>query len=185
MIRYVRTFLPWIAFAVLSTNGESRYGAVTGLALSAVLLAADRRAGRGWDELVIEVSSGLFFAGLVIAAFTISPAPLGEYGPAASVGWLAITAWLSLAIRRPFTLGIARGQTPPEVHGTPLFYRVNAIITAVWAAAFTLNAAGLAVLFAVAPHATAAIVSVKICGFALPALFTVQYPKIVRARYAA
>ncbi|GGO25320.1 hypothetical protein GCM10010116_50820 [Microbispora rosea subsp. aerata] len=185
MLRYVLTFLPWIAFAVLSTNGEARYGAVTALLVSVVLLAADRRAGRGWDEMVIELSSGVFFAGLTLAAFTVSPAPFGAYGPAVSVAWLALTAWGSLAVRRPFTLGIARRTTPAEVHATPMFYRVNAVITAVWAAGFTLNAAGLALLLAFAPHATAAIVAVKVCGFALPALFTIRYPQIVRARYAA
>lgn len=185
MLRYVLTFLPWIAFAVLSTNGEARYGAAAGLLVSIVLLAVDRRAGRGWDEMVIELSSGLFFAGLTLAAFVITPAPFGEYGPAVSVGWLAVTAWGSLAIRKPFTLGIARRTTPAEVHSTPLFYRVNAVITAVWAGAFTLNAIGLALLLALAPHATAAIVAVKIAGFVLPALFTIRYPQIVRARYAA
>ena len=85
----------------------------------------------------------------------------------------------------PFTLGIARRTTAPEVHATPMFHRVNAVITAVWAVGFTLNAGGLALLFAFAPHATAAIIAVKVCGFALPALFTVRYPRIVRARYAA
>ncbi|MEW9531716.1 hypothetical protein [Microbispora sp. NPDC049125] len=183
MLRYLRTFLPWIAFAVLSTNGEARYGAAAGLLLSLLLLAGDRRGGRGWDELVIEVSSAVFFAGLTAAALTVSPAPFGEYGPAVSVGWLALTAWGSLAMRRPFTLGIARRTTPEDVHSTPLFYRVNAVITAVWAAAFTLNALVLALLFAVAPQATAAIVTVKICGFVLPALFTIRYPQIVRARH--
>ncbi len=185
MISYLRTFLPWIAFAVLSTNGEARIGALAGFALAVVLLLMDRRKGRAWDALVIEASSAVFFAGLALAAFVIAPAPFGEYGPAVSVGWLAVTAWGSLAIRRPFTLGIARGMTPPEVQASPLFYRVNATITAVWAVAFTLNAVGLAVLLALAPHATIAIIVVKICGFALPALFTVRYPKIVRARYAA
>ena len=185
VLRYVLTFLPWIAFAVLSTNGEARYGAVAALLVSIVLLAADRRAGRGWDEMVIELSSGVFFAGLTLAAFTISPAPFGEYGPAVSVAWLALTAWASLAVGRPFTLGIARRTTAPEVQATPLFYRVNAVITAVWAVGFTLNAAGLALLLGLAPHATAAIVAVKVCGFAIPALFTIRYPQIVRARYAA
>ncbi|WP_405087718.1 hypothetical protein [Microbispora sp. NBC_01389] len=31
MLRYVLTFLPWIVFSVLSTNGEARYGAAAGL----------------------------------------------------------------------------------------------------------------------------------------------------------
>ncbi|MEU8193346.1 hypothetical protein AB0C10_06140 [Microbispora amethystogenes] len=185
MLRYVLTFLPWIVFSVLSTNGEARYGAGAGLLVSIVLLVADRRAGRGWDEIVLEFSSGVFFAALALVAFTVTPAPFGAYGPAVSVGWLALTAWGSLAVRRPFTLGMARRSTTPEVHATEIFYRVNAVITTVWAAAFTLSAVALALLLAFEPQATAALVTVKVCGLALPALFTVRYPRIVRARYNA
>lgn len=59
------------------------------------------------------------------------------------------------------------------------------VITAVWATAFTVNCLALAVLLALAPHATAALVAVKICGFAVPAVFTVRYPRIVARRASA
>jgi hypothetical protein len=185
VLRYLRTFLPWIAFAVLSTKDESRYGVVAGLVLSILFVAADRRAGRPWDAMVIELSSAVFFAGFTLAAFTLSPAPLGMYGSAVSAGWLAVTAWASLAARRPFTLGIARGMTPPEVQASPVFYRVNAVITAVWAAAFTLTALALGLVYDLAPQATAGIVAINVCGFALPVAFTMRYPQIVRSRYAS
>ncbi|MGI5486387.1 hypothetical protein [Microtetraspora malaysiensis] len=185
MFGYVRSFLPWIAFAVLSTNGEARYGAAAAFALSALLLAMDRRKGRAWDALVLEIGSVVFFAGLTLAAFLITPAPFGEYGPAVAVGWLALTAWTTLAIRRPFTMGIARESVPAEVHSTPMFYRVNVVITTAWAIAFTCNTAGLALLIAFAPHATAAIIAVKVCGFAIPAVFTVRYAALARSRARA
>ncbi len=182
MLGYLRGFAPWIVFSILSTQGESRWGALAGLALAAALLVAERRLGREWDQVVIEASSALFFAGLTLAAFTISPAPLGDYGPAASLGWLALTAWGSLAIRRPFTLGIARTMAPVEVQRHPRFYRVNAVITAVWAIAFTATSAALLALLHVAPHATVAVIAVKLLGFALPAAFTTYYPRALRAR---
>lgn len=184
MVRYLRSFLPWIAFAVLSTGGDSRRGALAGFLIAAWLLVSDRRAGRAWDELVIESSSALFFGGLALAAATVTPAPFGAYGTAASVGWLAVTAWASLAIRRPFTLGIARTIAPAKVHHTPGFYRVNAVITTVWAAAFTVNTAALALLIGTSPDNTTAIIAVKVAGFAVPALFTARYPETVAARRA-
>jgi hypothetical protein len=182
MSRYIRSFLPWIAFAAISTDGDSRHGALAGFVLALWLLRSDRHRGRAWDGLVIEASSALFFGGLAFAAYAFDPSPFGDYGTAASVGWLALTAWGSLAVRRPFTLGIARTMAPAEVHGSALFHRVNAVITAVWAAAFTVNAVALALLLAVAPHATAAIIAVKVCGFAVPAAFTARYPEIARRR---
>jgi hypothetical protein len=185
MIGYVKTFAPWIAFAVLSTSGEYRWGALAALVLALGLVVLDRGKGREWDALIIEISSAVFFAALTVAAFTVSPAPLGEYGPAVAGAWLALTSWGSLAIRRPFTLGIAKPMVPKEFHDHPVFYRTNATITAAWGIAFTLEAIALAVLLAVAPHATVALITVKIGSFVLPAIFTVRYTQIVRARQEA
>ncbi|GAA0372886.1 hypothetical protein GCM10010151_73630 [Actinoallomurus spadix] len=185
MLGYLRTFLPWIAFAVISTPHDSRYGALVGAVLAVALLAADRRGGKPWDALIIEGTSVVFFGALAIAAFTTAKAPLGAYGSAVSDEWLALVAWGSLAVRHPFTLGIARTMTPPEVHDHPVFYRVNAVITAVWAAAFTVTGVVLALLAQAAPHATTAIIAVKVAGFVLPALFTARYPATVAARHRA
>jgi hypothetical protein len=183
VLGYLRTFLPWIAFAMISTPHDSRYGALVGALLAAILLVADRRRGRPWDALIIEGTSALFFGALAIAAFGVTKAPLGAYGSAVSDAWLALVAWGSLALHRPFTLGIARTMTPPEVHDSPLFYRVNAVITVVWAVAFTVMGAVLALLVQVAPHAGMAAIAVKVAGFVLPALFTARYPATVAARH--
>ncbi|HUR02043.1 MAG TPA: hypothetical protein VM347_05865 [Nonomuraea sp.] len=182
MIRYIRTFLPWIAFAVISTKDDSRWGALAGFAAAAVLIALDRKAGRAWDALVIELSSTLYFGGLAIAAFALDPAPLGSYGAALSIAWLALTSWLSLLIRKPFTLGIARTMVPREVWSSPLFYRTNAIITAAWALSFTVEAALLALLV---DSSTSAIIAVKVAGFVLPAIFTVRYSQSAHDRAGA
>ncbi|MEV4311442.1 hypothetical protein [Actinocrispum sp. NPDC049592] len=185
MLGYVKTFAPWIVFAVLSTNGESRWGALGAVVLAAGLLVLDRSRGKAWDALIIESSSALFFGALTVASFTISHAPLGDYGPAVAGGWLALTSWGSLAIRRPFTLGIAKTMVPKELHGHPMFLRTNAIITAAWGIAFTLEAVLLTVLLGVAPYATAALITIKIASFVLPAIFTIRYQQIVRARQEA
>ncbi|MFE0626633.1 hypothetical protein ACFW3D_06635 [Streptomyces sp. NPDC058864] len=179
---YLRSFLPWIAFAVVATEADWRYGALAGLVLSAGLVARERRAGRPADRFVVELSSGAFFALLAALAFAAPHSPLEPYNTALSLGWLALTAWGSLAVRKPFTLGIARSMVPSAVWDNPVFLRTNVIITAVWAASFTVNAALLAVLLSAAPHALAGIIAVKICGFALPVVFTTRYSRAVAAR---
>ncbi|MEU4509100.1 hypothetical protein AB0G05_06365 [Nonomuraea wenchangensis] len=173
-------FLPWIVYAVIATGDEWRWGAIAGLVIAAVLVLVDRRAGRGWDEMVIEASAALFFAGLTALSLVAPHSPLTPYGPALVNVWLAGTAWGSLAIGRPFTLGIARAATPREVWDTPRFRRVNVVITAVWAVAFTAAAISLTFVLAAAPQATTAVVAVKVLSFALPAVFTAWYPKRVR-----
>jgi hypothetical protein len=182
MLRGLLGFLPWIVYAVIATGEEWRYGAVTGLVIAAVLVVLDRRAGRGWDEIVVETSALVFFAITTVFSLVRPDSSLIAYGPALVNVWLAGTAWGSLAVRRPFTLGIARTMTPPEVRATPRFYQVNAVITTVWAVSFTVAAVALTVVLSLAPHATALVVTIKVVTFAVPALFTARYPKIAIRR---
>lgn len=184
MLKSLRGFLPWIAYGVIATQSDVRVGSLVGLVIAAGLLVLDHRARKAWDEMVLEISAVVFFALLTVFSFAAPHSPLTPYGPALVNAWLAVTAWGSLAVRRPFTLGVARTMTPPEVWQSPIFYRTNVVITAVWAAGFTVAAIALGVLLHSAPHATAPVLAIKIGSFVIPAIFTVGYPKVVRARYA-
>ncbi|SEH01785.1 hypothetical protein SAMN05444920_12234 [Nonomuraea solani] len=178
-VRGLLGFLPWIVYAVIATGDEWRWGAIAGLVIALALVAADRRAGRAWDEMVIESSAALFFAALTALSLANPHSALTPYGPALVNVWLAGTAWGSLAIGKPFTLGIARTMAPEEVWKTPRFHRVNAIITTVWAAAFTVAALSLTLVLRVSPHATTLVIAIKVATFAAPAVFTAWYPKQV------
>ncbi|MCA2228678.1 hypothetical protein [Nonomuraea aurantiaca] len=175
-------FAPWILYAIIATGDEWRWGAITGLVIALVLVVVDRRAGRAWEEMVIESSAAVFFACLTVLSLIDPHSFLTPYGPALVNVWLAGTAWGSLALHRPFTLGIARTMAPKEVWNTPGFYRVNAVITTVWASAFTVAAVSLTFVLAAAPHATAVVIAIKVVTFAAPAVFTARYPKVVQAR---
>ena len=181
-MNYLKSFLPWIAFAVVATQFDWRWSGLTGLVLSAALLLNARREGRKADALIIEWSALAFFALLTATAFAFPASPLKTYTGALTDAWLALTAWGSLAIGKPFTLGIARTMTPPELWGNPVFKRVNVVITLVWAASFTVTGLAGVALLHFAPHATAALITLKVLGFAVPVAFTVRYPRIVRAR---
>jgi hypothetical protein len=135
--------------------------------------------------MVIESSAVVFFAALTAYSLIQPRSGLTMYGPALVNGWLAVTAWGSLVIRRPFTLGIARTQAPEEVWRTPAFYRINAIITSAWAVSFTIAAVALTAVLAVDPHATALVVTIKVASFVIPAIFTVRYTRVVRNRIRA
>jgi hypothetical protein len=182
-MRYVRGFLPWIGYAAVAGATDWRYGALVGLALAVGLLVVALRAGNRPDTLVIEASAAVFFVALTAVAFAVPDAALRWYSSALSMGWLAVTAWCSLAVRRPFTLGIARAQAPRESWDSPVFYRINAVLTAVWASSFTVTAAALVGTAAVAPHATVLPIVLNVVGIALAAAFTARYPRIVAARH--
>ncbi|HWC84555.1 MAG TPA: hypothetical protein VG756_31750 [Pseudonocardiaceae bacterium] len=180
---YLRGFAPWIALAVLSAAGW-QWGALAGLVIGLALLVRQLRAGTAADALILEISTTVYFVALTALAFAAPNSPLHHYSGVLSFGWLALTAWSTLAARRPFTLGIARRSTPRERWATPAFLRVNVVITAVWAGFFTLTAIAVAICDATGAGSAATIVC-QVVGFVVPAVFTARYPKIVRARYAA
>jgi hypothetical protein len=180
---YIRGFMPWIAFAAVSTAGW-QWGALTALVVGVWLIVKDRKAGVAADALVLETSTVFYFAALTALAFASPHSPLHAYSGALSFGWLALTAWTTLALRRPFTLGIARRTTPQEYWDTPGFLRINNVITIAWATSFLL----CAVAIAACDHYHAGSLASTLCqvvGFVVPAVFTARYPKIVQARYAA
>ena len=178
MFRYLRAFLPWIAFTTIS-NYNPKFAAFAAFGLAVVLALHSRKGGAALDALMIEISSAVFFGGLALAAYTVSPKPLGVYATAAAAGWLAVTAWGSVAVRRPFTLGIARDMAPPEMHNDPRFYKLNAVLTTGWAIAFSIESVALAAVLKVAPHNMIALIIVKAICLGAPALFTARYPEIM------
>ncbi|MGW5719230.1 hypothetical protein ACWEVP_23880 [Amycolatopsis sp. NPDC003865] len=181
-MNYLKSLLPWIAFAVVATQFDWRWSGLTGLAISAALLLLARRDGRKADTLILEWSGLTFFALLTAVAFAFPSSPLKTYTGALTDAWLALTAWGSLAIGQPFTLGIARTTTPEKFWDNPIFKRVNVIITLVWAISFTVGGLAGIALLNYAPHATAALIALKVVCFAAPVAFTIRYPRSLRAR---
>ncbi|MCB5912069.1 hypothetical protein [Streptomyces pinistramenti] len=179
---YLRGFLPWLAFAGASSFGW-QWGALAGLVLAAVLLVSDRAAGWSPAGRMLEYGTIVFFAALTVLAFVRPDSGLESYSNALSTGWLALIAWLSIAVRCPFTLAMARRMAPPEVWGSPLFRRISVVITAVWALSFTLTA--LAQL-AIAAYGLSMFCSilVQIAAFVVPIRFTATYPDRAQARFA-
>ncbi|MFI7102920.1 hypothetical protein ACIBK8_26600 [Streptomyces sp. NPDC050161] len=179
---YLRGFLPWLAFAGASSFGW-QWGALAGLALAVVLLVADRAAGWSPAARTLEYGTIVFFVALTVLAFARPDSGLESYSNGLSTGWLALIAWLSIAVRCPFTLAMARRMAPPEVWDSPLFRRINVVITAAWALSFTLTA--LAQL-AVVAYGLGTIFSilVQVAGFVVPIRFTATYPDRAQARFA-
>ncbi|MGX1849101.1 hypothetical protein [Streptomyces sp. NPDC055299] len=180
-MNYLRGFIPWLVFAGVSSAGW-QWGALAGLVTAVVLLLADRAAGLALEHRLLEYGTIVFFAALGILAFTQPDSGLKSYGSALSMGWLALIAWVSIAVRRPFTLGFARRMAPPGVWDTPLFRRINVVLTAAWASSFTLTAIAQAAVSALGWSVVVSIL-IQLAGFILPVRFTAAYPERARARF--
>lgn len=178
---YLKTFVPWIIFAVLPSS-QWKWAALAGLVVAAAVIVQARRAGAGWDALIIEAGSAVFFAVLAAIAFADPHSAVHDYSAALSSGALAVIAGGSLLVGKPFTLGIAKRTTPREHWHQPLFIRTNRIITGVWAAAFVVTAIVLAIIaHAGDAHSTPATL-IQVAGFVVPMMFTIRYVAAIRAK---
>jgi hypothetical protein len=134
-LKLVVSFTPWIAFLVIAKDTLQRVelGLVVALGLSVVM--AVTRVHRGiimWVGLT-------FFTGATIAVVGFHDMWTVRYLGVLANGALAVGSWVTLFIGKPFTLEYARQQTVQTYWETPVFIRTNAILTGVWAAAFTFN----------------------------------------------
>jgi hypothetical protein len=178
---YLRGFAPWIVFGGLSAF-DWRVAALAGLIIAVLATVYARLHGQPADALILDIGAVLFLVVVAVIGFIDADSPLADWVGALSLAWLAIIAWGSIAIHRPFTLGIARLSVPREMWNHPLFYKVNVTITAVWAATFTV----IAVAHTVAglTHAGLPVSLAIYAAYLVPIIFTNRYPKIMQARYA-
>jgi hypothetical protein len=100
---------------------------------------------------------------------------------------LALFVVTTIVIRRPFTLPYAKEQAPQEYWATPLFVRINYVISAAWAGAFTFAAVvgliGDAVLHDANNFWTGWVLQLAAIFFAIS--FTEFYPDFAGAKDAA
>ncbi|MDF0528892.1 hypothetical protein P0W64_08090 [Tsukamurella sp. 8F] len=180
---YLRGFLPWIAFSVLSSLVGWQWGALAALAVTTHSLWRDRRAGIEVGAQILDLGGAVFFLVLTVLAFTSPHSPLEAYDGPLSSAWLAVIAVLGLAVGRPFTLAIARRSVPDEVARHPMFLRFNTVVTGFWAAGFG-TAAVLGVVCVATGEPEIVRLAVQVAAFVVPAVLTRRYVARARAERA-
>jgi hypothetical protein len=178
---YLRAFAPWIAFAVIPSS-DWQWAALIALAISVIGIARQTRSGLPLDAQIIDIGSAVYFAALAALALADPHTPLHPYTASLASGALGLIAGVSLAMRKPFTLGIAKQSVPREHWDSPLFIRANMIITAAWTASLII---GCVVLAFLAHSSVLARSTVQIAAFVIPLVFTVRYAARARARARA
>ncbi|MEV6069213.1 hypothetical protein AB0L82_21910 [Nocardia sp. NPDC052001] len=174
---YLRTFAPWIVYAVIPSE-YWKWAALIAFGISAATVARQTRAGQALDAQLMDIGSAVFFAALTVLAFVNPDTALHPYSPALSSGVLALIAGISLALRNPFTLPIAKQSTPRELWDNPVFIRTSYIITSVWAASFAIGCVALALL----AHTDGPRTIVQIAAFVIPVVFTLRYVAYIQGK---
>jgi hypothetical protein len=152
-------FIPWILFWVIGGPSTWETAAIAALLAALIIMvlnldpgpsasgpaAAGEQAGRyrlDFSKIkLLDVATVIFFAGFVVAALVTSRpdvAALDRYSQALSSGALGLIALGSIVFGHPFTIDYAKQTTSPEYWQTPLFKRINLVLSAVWAGVFLL-----------------------------------------------
>ncbi|MGQ9496770.1 MAG: FAD-dependent oxidoreductase [Desulfotomaculales bacterium] len=177
---------PWILYWALAGPGLWTEAVTAGLGAALVLNAYRFRQRQ---VRTMELVTLAFFAAH-FAVTVILDSPFFKTCSAVLAGaTLALMAWGTLLAGSPFTYQYAREGWPREYWRHPLFYRTNAVITAVWGAIFTLNAV-LGALALVWPGSrlwlTVAVPNAAVgAGIAFSLFFPNSYPKRILAREIA
>lgn len=143
-MQIVISFAPWIVYGILDGTSGWRVALVAGLVTSLATLALKVRRHEPAD--VLSLGGVAFFALMLLASPLMAGTGLEAWTQTVSHGWIAAIMWLSIAVRRPFTLVFSTSEAPAEMLGTPEFLRFNDIITAMWAISFTLGTGVLVLL---------------------------------------
>ncbi|MGO8943571.1 MAG: hypothetical protein ACLQJ7_07850 [Syntrophobacteraceae bacterium] len=129
-------FAPWVSFLVIARNSLFRLKLGLVVALVLVVVMGITRLHRG----VILWAGLFFFTYATVAVALLNNMWIAQHMGVMANGALAVSTWLTIAIRKPFTLDYAREHTDPSLWDHPLFIRTNFVIASVWGLAFSVSA---------------------------------------------
>ena len=133
-------FVPWIAFAIVAELplGDPGLSLILAFVVAIVLtlLTSYHQIRKGY---ILAIISLVFFAVFFVLIIGLKYYYLANYLAVLSMLLLTVVCWGTILCRFPFTLQYSREGVESERANSAPFLRVNYIITAVWAIAFTLG----------------------------------------------
>jgi len=149
-------FIPWIAFSLvaqrMAANGVA-WSALLAAAIGLVFVVRGRRTG---NPTMMDMYSLVLFSLIAVVGFVGGENIdnwLFEWGRPL-VGVVLGLILLATASTRPFTAEYAKQSTPQEYWTSPLFRRINFVLSATWGVAITVMGAASVLVTALDAHAT-------------------------------
>ncbi|MDF5709171.1 MAG: hypothetical protein PUP90_16285 [Nostoc sp. S4] len=173
MKRVILGFLPWIIYSEFANRGERGilHGVIIALILAVILGRDNLRKG-----FILDWCTVAFFAFVLIVGVYLQHPFVTQHPGLFADGALAVIAIGSLLVGIPFTIQYAREQTAQEHWNSPIFIRVNQILTLTWGITFALSALGGWLL----PLNAYTVLHLALLAIAI--LMTVRFPSWYRDR---
>jgi hypothetical protein len=176
LVKLLLAFAPWLSFLVIARGSlfNLKLGLIVALVLSLIMGVAKLHRGVIlWAGLIFFI-----FASLAVVAF--DNMWTAQHMGILANGMLAGSTWLTVVMKKPFTLDYAREHTDPSLWNSPPFLKTNYLLTSVWGAVFSVN---IIMAYGKMEHFVLSELGYEIVTYLFligTAIFTNWYPKYVR-----
>lgn len=129
----IQSFLPWILFFILAGQTQQQLDfAIIAAAVSSIVFEF-KSLKKGF---VLSWGTLIFFIFMFVAVVLLKNQWIEKFSWIFSNGALVIIAWVSIIIRKPFTIQYAKKQVSQDKWQHPLFLKINYLLTMVWGLIF-------------------------------------------------
>jgi hypothetical protein len=132
----IQSFLPWILFFIISGHSEQQLDIAIIIAASTSIIFEFNWLKKGF---ILSWGTLIFFAFMFIAVILFRNQWVAGYSWIFFNVALVSIAWISILIRKPFTIQYAKEQISPDQWQHPLFLKINYLLTATWGILFLIG----------------------------------------------
>src|SRR5258708_4145400 len=132
----LKSFLPWILFFILIGHSEEKLDVAIIAATIASILCDFNRLKHGF---ILSWGTFFFFIFMLVAVVIFKSQWIARYSEFFSNGALAAIAWISILVRKPFTIQYAKEIVSSDKWQHPLFIKINYMLTSAWGILFLIG----------------------------------------------
>jgi len=132
----LQSFLPWILFFILTGHTQQQLDAAIIIAAITAIIFEVNALRKGF---ILSWGTLIFFIFMVIAVILFRNQWIAKYSWIFSNGVLALITWISIFMRKPFTIQYAKEQVSKDKWQHPVFLKINYLLTAAWGLIFLIN----------------------------------------------
>lgn len=132
----IRSFLPWILYFAISGNTQLQLDIAIIVAATTSIIFELNELKKGF---ILSWGTLIFFIFMFITVVLFKNQWLAKHAWFFSNSALALIAWISILVRRPFTIQYAKEQVSEDKWQHPLFIKINYILSSIWGLIFLIN----------------------------------------------
>jgi hypothetical protein len=129
----LQTFLPWILYFILAGHSPGQMQTAVIVAMAVSLFCEIKSLRKGF---ILSWVTLIFFVFMFVMIVLYKHAWTMQHASVFSNAALASVSFISILLKKPFTIQYAKERVPKEKWGLPGFIKVNYVLSAAWGCIF-------------------------------------------------